>query len=158
MKTKYKFYVPFVEEPESKPIEWSEFEDILEFDSKTNNVIYTGEKRNLQVEIDSYKDQCLLYNILDKYAGINSHPEMLSEIPELNKKEGFYADLSNLPKNIHDLKKLSESVQKQLKELQQLEKEKSENVQDNTEIESLKDNEKNIQNIKETKQTDKEIK
>ena len=156
MNNKIKFFVPFTNEPESKPKEWSEFEEVWEFDSIKNNIINTGEKKNIQVAIDSYKDQTLIYNILDKYIGIGNDPQMLNNIPELQKREGQYMDISQLPKNIHELKKLSELAQKQIA---QLEKEQQEiNNADqliNTQNQTLSVNETNLQYSQKTEKTDK---
>ena len=152
---KNKFFVPFQDEPKIEPKEWSEFEDILEYDSKIDNIIYTGEKKNIQVAIDSYKDQTLIYNILDKYIGIGTNPETLANIPELNKREGQYINVADLPKNIHELKKLSELAQKQIKNLQQ-QQEENKNVNSNPEVETLPKNETPIQTTKTTEQTIKE--
>lgn len=149
---KIKFFVPFQDEPKFNPKEWSEFEDILEFDSKVNNIIYTGEKKNIQLSIDSYKDQTLIYNILDKYVGIGNNPETLSDIPELNKREGQYMDISSLPKNIHELKKLSQLAQQQIEILQQQEN----NNVNSTQNQTLSDNETNLSGIKETEKTNNE--
>ena len=147
---KNKFFVPFQEEPKSQPKQWSEFEDILEYDSKVDNIVYTGEQKNIQVSIDSYKDQTLIYNILDKYIGV-SNPDILSAIPELNKREGQYIDIANLPKNIHELKKLSELAQKQIDKLQQ----ENNNV-NSSENQTLSEHETNLQGTQKTEKTNTE--
>lgn len=152
---KNKFFVPFQEEPESKPKQWSEFEDILEYDSKIDNIIYTGEKKNIQVAIDSYKDQTLIYNILDKYIGIGNNPETLANIPELQKREGQYMDISQLPKNIHELKKLSKLAQKQIAKLEK-EQQETNNVNSNSETKTLSENETNLQDSQTAEKTIKE--
>ena len=149
---KNKFYVPFQDEPKIEPKQWSEFEEILEYDSKIDNIVYTGEKKNIQVAIDSYKDQTLIYNILDKYIGIGNSPEMLASIPELQKREGQYINVADLPKNIHELKKLSELAQKQIDLLQ---KQEINNV-NSSENQTLSDNETPIQGTKKTEKADNE--
>ena len=149
-KKEYKGYQPFITEPPKNEINISEYEDILEYDSKSNNVINTGEQRNIQVEIDSYKDQTLIYNILDKYIGIKT-PEDFKNIPELNKKQGEYMDISKFPNNIHDLNKMSIQIKNKIKELEQQEKE-SNNVQPvNSETKTLSKNETNLQGTEEPK-------
>ena len=151
----FKIFTPYGEHPKANEIAISEFEDIWEYDSQLGNIVNTGEKRNIQVQIESYKDQTLIYNILDKYIGVKT-PEDFKNIPELNKKEGQYMDISNLPKNIHELKKLSELAQKQIKILQQQEKE-NKNVQStNPETKTLSENETPIQTTKTAEQTIKE--
>lgn len=152
-----KIYQPFINEPPVNEINISEFEDILEYDSKIDNIINTGAKRNIQIEIDSYKDQTLIYNILDKYIGVGL--DNLKDIPELNKRQGQYMDISKLPNNIHDLKKLSLEAQQKLIELEKLELEKNNkkeginNVENNLQNQTLDNNEKNLSNAEKTKQT-----
>lgn len=53
-------------------------------------------KRDLQEEIDSYRDDCDIYKILAKVAASG-------DTSFLNRKVGTFADLAHLPDNMNDL-------------------------------------------------------
>lgn len=107
------FFLPYGQHPEPTPIEYSEIERVFKYDSTTKNIELTDEIRNVQIEIDAFKDGTQIYDILDKYAGT---PD-ISQIPELNTRIGNYADISDLPDNIHDLQNIIKNASFKLKEL-----------------------------------------
>lgn len=112
-----KIYFPFGEHPDpQKEVVYSNWEPVYKYDAKLNNIVLTDEMRNTQEEINAYLDGTRIYDILDKYAGINS--DNFATIPELNKKSGMYVDISDLPTNIHDLQKISIAANEKLKELE----------------------------------------
>lgn len=96
-----------------------EWESVYKYDSKKNDIYLTEEKRHIQQEIDAYLPGTQIYDILDRFAGINSmDPQQFGQIPQLNIKNGQFADISDLPDNIHDLQNLSALAAKKLQELQ----------------------------------------
>lgn len=61
------------------------------WDDKTRDFkVIEGEQEDRQALIDSYADECGVYNVLKKYA-------ITGDASVLNRKEGFYADISDLP-------------------------------------------------------------
>lgn len=121
--------LPFGQHPEpQKEIQYTSWEPVYMYDSTIKNLILTKETRNTQEEINAFLDGTRIYDILDKYTGINSNN--FADIPELNKKSGMYVDIADLPDNLHDLHKLSQKAKEQL------------NVINNP----INENEKNIKN------------
>ena len=53
-------------------------------------IVVDGEKEDRQAYIDSFESECGVRNILKKYA-------LTGDVSLLNKGQGFYADLSELP-------------------------------------------------------------
>lgn len=68
--------------------------------TKFYKLVKVGEK-DLQEEIQSFKDDCDLYKILEKVA--MSTNVITGNENELNSKKGFYGDLSDVPSGINDL-------------------------------------------------------
>lgn len=69
-----------------------------------------GEKVNVQEQIDSYFEDVDIYSILKKVAATG-------DFSYLNRKAGFYADISNLPNNYNDLNNYYKSVASSFKTL-----------------------------------------
>ncbi len=107
------FFVPYGQHPNPEPIEYSAIERVFKYDASKKNIVLTDEIRNVQIEINAFKDGTQIYDILDKYAGT---PD-ISQIPELNTRIGNYADISELPNNIHDLQNIIKNASFKLKEL-----------------------------------------
>ncbi|QCS36687.1 minor capsid protein [Capybara microvirus Cap3_SP_613] len=63
-------------------------------DSDTPIYVKSG-KKNLDEYINSFKDECDIYNILSKF-------ESTGDVSSLNLGRGVYADISKIPDNIHD--------------------------------------------------------
>lgn len=58
-------------------------------------------ERNIQDEIDEYEQDCLVYNIIDKFTkGDTSAVKATAD--------GMYADIVGMPKNIHEAHKVQE--------------------------------------------------
>lgn len=110
------FFLPYGNQPKADEKEYSNFEPIYKFDSSINNIVLTDETRNIQIEIDAYLDGTRIYDILDKYLGVQS-VENLSSIQELNVRQGHYMDISELPTNLHELKQLGEKISAKIQEL-----------------------------------------
>lgn len=115
-KSSFKIFLPYGEHPESQNVPGSEWEPVYKYDAVKDNIFLSDEQKNLQNEIDSYLDGTRIYDILDKYVGI-SDPEHFSQIPQFNKTNGQYLDITDLPTNLHELKQLGEKVQEKIKEL-----------------------------------------
>ena len=61
------------------------------WDDKTREfIVVEGSKEDRQAYIDSFKDDCGVYNVLKKYA-------ITGDVSLLNRVQGFYGDISDLP-------------------------------------------------------------
>lgn len=78
-------------------------ESIVKFSSDGNMYLEKGKTRNRQDEINSYKDSCDVNMIIRRY-------ENGDQTALLRDNTGAYADLSTLPKNIHDAERLSKRI------------------------------------------------
>lgn len=154
--------LPFGQHPDpQKDKTYSNWEPVYSYDSKINNLILTNEMRNTQEEINAYLDGTRIYDILDKYTGINSNN--FADIPELNKKSGMYVDITNLPDNLHDLHKLSQKAKEQLNVINNMnneiknidQKDINQNSQVASNTETQKSNKALSENNKETIKGDK---
>ena len=69
-----------------------------------------GEKVNIQERIQSYFEDVDIYSILKKVAATG-------DLSYLNRKEGFYGDISNLPDNYNDINEYYKSVASKFRNL-----------------------------------------
>lgn len=61
------------------------------WDDKTRDfIVVEGSKEDRQAYIDSFADDCGVYNVLKKYS-------LTGDASLLNQREGFYGDISELP-------------------------------------------------------------
>lgn len=67
---------------QNKDFAWSD--EVRDF------IVVDGDKEDRQAYIDSFADECGVYNVLKKYA-------ITGDASVLNRKEGFYGDISDLP-------------------------------------------------------------
>lgn len=75
----------------------------VKFSPDGNMFIERGKVKNRQAEINSYKESCMVANLVKRY-------ENGDQLALLRGNTGAYADLSDLPKNIHEAQKLSRSI------------------------------------------------
>lgn len=75
----------------------------VKFAPDGNMFLESGAVRNRQAEINSYKESCIVANLIKRY-------ENGDQLALLRDNTGSYADLSGLPKNIHEAEKLSRSI------------------------------------------------
>lgn len=75
-------------------------------------ILVEGEKVDIQERIDSFRDEVDLYSILKKVS-------MTGDLSYLDRKAGFYADFSNMPRNYNDLNDYYKSLAKDFRELPQ---------------------------------------
>ena len=73
-------------------------------------IVVDGEKEDRQAYIDSFADECGVYNILKKYA-------LTGDMSVLNQRQGFYGDISNLPVDDLDPARSSAAAQAAVKSL-----------------------------------------
>lgn len=78
-------------------------ESIVRFSPDGNLFLEQGAKRNRQNEINSYKDSCDVNMMIRRY-------ENGDQLALLRDNTGAYADLSTLPKNIHEADKLQKRI------------------------------------------------
>lgn len=78
-------------------------ESVVKFSPDGNMFLEKGKIRNRQDEINSYKDSCDVNMLIRRY-------ENGDQLALLRDNTGAYADLSTLPKNIHDAEKLSKRI------------------------------------------------
>lgn len=55
-------------------------------------------KTNIYEEIQAHKEECLIYNILERYA--------MGDESVLNEKQGIFADISNVPKSLNEAQEM----------------------------------------------------
>lgn len=84
---------------QNKDFAWSD--EIRDF------IVVDGDKEDRQAYIDSFADECGVYNVLKKYA-------ITGDASLLNRKEGFYADISDLPVDELNPAKLEQEAGKSL--------------------------------------------
>lgn len=58
-------------------------------------------KDNVQDKINSFKDTCDIKKLIEKY-------QMLGDESILNQRQGFYADMTDVPNNLIDIKNITE--------------------------------------------------
>lgn len=78
-------------------------ESIVRFSPDGNMYLEEGAKRNRQNEINSYKDSCDVNMMIRRY-------ENGDQLALLRDNTGAYADLSTLPKSIHEADKLQKQI------------------------------------------------
>lgn len=69
-----------------------------------------GDKINVQERIDSYFEEVDLYHILAKVASTG-------DLSYLDKKAGFYGDISNIPNNYNDINSYFKNIGDEFKKL-----------------------------------------
>lgn len=75
----------------------------VKFSPDGNLSLEYGKTRNRQVEINSYKAACDVNNLVKRY-------ENGDQLALLRNNTGVYADISELPRNIHEATKLAKDV------------------------------------------------
>ena len=78
-------------------------------DSDGIKIVLPSGKTDMQAYIDSFKDDCDIYKILDRLSIAECSPDVVVEAmrqfrPDMF-TEGSYGDFSNMPKNIHEVSK-----------------------------------------------------
>ena len=66
-------------------------------------------KRNIYKEIQAHKEECLVYNILERYVN--------GDISVLNKSQGMFADISNMPKSLNEAQEIILNAENLFKEM-----------------------------------------
>lgn len=84
---------------QNKDFAWSD--EIRDF------IVVDGDKEDRQAYIDSFAGECGVYNILKKYA-------ITGDASLLNRKEGFYGDISELPVDELNPAKMQQQAQSSL--------------------------------------------
>lgn len=78
-------------------------------DNGVREVVESGKEEDLQAYIDSFKDDCDIYKILDRLSIAERSPEVVLEALQQFRPdmftEGKYGDFSDLPTNIHEVSK-----------------------------------------------------
>lgn len=100
-----KIYSAYVSKPPSSTAVGSPeyVECTVKFSPDGNMSLERGQVKNRQAEINSYKESCIVSNLVKRY-------ENGDQLALLRDNTGAYADLSNMPKNIHEAQKLSRSI------------------------------------------------
>lgn len=79
-------------------------------DAKRDFKIVEGDKEDRQAYIDSFADDCGVYNILKKYS-------LTGDASLLNQREGFYGDITDLPVDELNVNKVQASADSSLARL-----------------------------------------
>lgn len=89
----------------SSPVGSPEYQEVsVRFSPDGNMSLKLGKIRNRQTEINSYKEGCDVNNLVRRY-------ENGDQLALLRDNTGAYADLSQMPQNIHEAQKLSRNVE-----------------------------------------------
>lgn len=76
----------------------------VKFSPDGNLSLEYGKPRDRQTEINSYKESCIVSNLVKRY-------ENGDQLALLRGNPGCFADLSQMPANIHEAQKLSRNVE-----------------------------------------------
>lgn len=89
----------------STPVGSSEYREYrVKFSPDGNLKLEAGELKNRQMQINSYKESCIVSNLVKRY-------ENGDQLALLRDNTGVYCDLSQMPKDIHEAQKLSRNVE-----------------------------------------------
>lgn len=89
----------------SSPVGSPEYQEVsVRFSPDGNMSLKPGKIRNRQTEINSYKEACDVNNLVRRY-------ENGDQLALLRDNTGAYADLTQMPQNIHEAQKLSRNVE-----------------------------------------------
>ena len=84
------------------------------WDDKTRDfIVVEGDKEDRQAYIDSFKDDCGVYNVLKKYS-------LTGDASLLNQREGFYGDISDLPVDELNVSQVTQDAASSLDRLNQI--------------------------------------
>lgn len=101
-----KFLTAYSVKPKaSSPVGKSEYvEAHVKYSPDGNLTLEYGKPRDRQAEINSYKESCIVSNLVKRY-------ENGDQLALLRGNPGCFADLSQMPSNIHEAQKLSRNVE-----------------------------------------------
>ncbi|MBQ2713443.1 MAG: hypothetical protein IJF22_00555 [Clostridia bacterium] len=81
---------------------------VIDKETGKKEVKQTG-KRNIYKEIQAHKEECLVYNILERHVN--------GDTLALNQSQGFFADISNMPKSLNDAQEIILNAETLFKEM-----------------------------------------
>lgn len=80
--------------------------DVFAYDSNTHSLVIVG-KEDRSAKIDSFREICSIKNKLMRFQN--------GDITALNSKQGFYADISGLPRDYNSLHNMVKSAMNEVK-------------------------------------------